>query len=251
MSGTPDMTLAQVLYDSVFRLSTSVTTYSGTVVPGFEPVNFYDWRDFSLFRPEAAAVAECDTNAVVSVDTICVWWAATGTDTVAVEGLISSVWTPLVTVDQADGAMQWVDIPSVAVEGVRCVFDGTNDIRQITIGRRLQFPIGQWQGVAPPKLLHGVVVETVISVNGSILGRNLRRITKEGQLSLNYLLQDWVRDYWNPFAIHASRYAFWWRWNPVTYPTEIAFTVADKIEAPKNSSPPGRMEVSMPLLYLS
>jgi hypothetical protein len=94
------------------------------------------------------------------------------------------------------------------------------------------------------------VVENVISVNGSILGRNLRRIVKSGNIELNYLTQSWVRSYWNPLAIHASTLAFFWRWNPVSYPKEIGFCVADKIEAPQNSSPPPYMSVSMPLLYL-
>jgi hypothetical protein len=263
MSGIPDMTLAQVLYDNALRKGT--VSYNGVIIPGFEPVNAYDWRDFSLFRWEPAAgsrVLMVQIDSAILVDSL-VFWATAEIPAGLVFGLDWSTdgigWTPLLSGLTVAGEMQWLDVPTPvtvpATKWLRFYLHNSTglpiDFRQISFGPKLQFPMGQWNGIAPPKLLHGVVVETVISVNGSILGRNLRRITKEGMLSLNYLTQDWVRNSWNPFAIHASKYAFWWRWNPVTYPTEIALTVADKIEAPKNSSPPGRMEVSMPLLYLS
>jgi hypothetical protein len=251
MSFVPEMVNAQILYDNVLRASGATVAYDGTVVDGFEPVNAYDWRDFSLFRPQATKVLQTDLVAASLVNSVCVWWNAAGSNTVLVEGWNGAAWVALVTVSQSAGTMQWVDFAGVSFTKYRFTFDGANDIRQITLGARFQFPMGQWQGIAPPQLLHGVVVENIISVNGSIIGRNIRRVVKEGLISLNYLDPAWVRSSWNNFAIHASRYAFWWRWDPVSHPTEIGFTVADKIEAPKNSNPPGKMEVSMPLLYLA
>lgn len=254
MSYSPSMVKAQILYQNVFRLATP--TYSGLEVAGFEAANAYDWRDFSLFTPATAAVLEV-TIPATEIDSSCVWWqddfvAGDPNAVVVVEAWTGAAWVAFTTHNKNSGDnASWRDASAaLTATKVRCTFTGTDNIRQITVGKRLLFPMGQWKSIAPPKLLHGVVVENVISVNGSILGRNLRRIVKSGDIKLNYLSQTWVRDSWNPFAIHASRYAFFWRWNPVSYPTEVGFCVADKIEAPTNSSPPPLMEVSMPLLYL-
>ena len=251
MTYVPAMVNAQVLYDNVLRQTGAVVTYSGAVVAGFEPINSYDWRDFSLFQPAASATLITELLASYSPDTVCIWWADAGSNQVQVDAWNGSSWVAVATVLQATNAMNWMDFTAVAGTKFRFTFNGTNLIRQITLGVRLQFSMGQWRGVAPPKLLHGVVMENVISVNGSILGRNLRRVTKEGEITLSHLEPAWVRASWDPFAIHASKRAFWWRWDPVNYPSEVGFTVAEKIVAPKNSSPPGRMETSMPIMYLS
>lgn len=260
MSSNPQMVMAQVLYDNVFRAAGAVVTYAGTVVDGFEVQNAYDWRDFSLFRPQANQYVTVTLLAPVIIDTFCVWWAASGSDVVSFEQWNGASWTSMGTISQSNGIMQWRDLALRTFSGdsaeiksdkFRFKSSGALDLRQVTIGRKLQFPMGQWNGIAPPALTHGVALENVISVNGSVIGRNQRRVTKEGQISMNYLLPEWVRYQWEQFVTHAVKNAFWWRWDPVGHPTEIAFTVAEKIDAPKNSSPPGRMQVSMPILYLS
>lgn len=248
------MVQAQVLWDNLLRLPTGATvTYDGTTVVGFEYVNAYDWRDFSMFFPTAGSHIVLDCAASHDADSLCVWWVDDlGTDTVTLEWWDGAAWNLIATASQGIGTgVHWIDF---AVQGAlkwRLTMSGIAKIRELCFGVRLQFPMGQWLGINPPKLLQGVVVQNVISMNGSIIGRNLRRIEKGGKIDLSLLLPDWIRTYWEVFAAHAATKAFFYRWNPVGYPDEVAFAVAASIEAPVNASPPPRMSVSMPIKFIT
>lgn len=246
----PTMVQAQILYANLLRSGT--VTYSATPVSGFEPVNAYDWRDFTLFRPQAAATLTVTLSGASAADSMVVWWMdAMGSDTVNLHYWDGAAWVWVAIVGQSSGAMSWVDFDSASSTIWRLTFSGSQNIRQIALGVKVQFPIGQWADVNPPTLLQGVVVQNVISVNGSILGRNIKRIEKSGKLSLNLLLPDWVRTVWNDFAIHASKLAFFHRWDPVGHPTEVAFAVASEINAPTNDRPQPRMKVDMPIRFIT
>ena len=247
------MVQAQILYQNLLAPPASVT-YSGTVVVGFDPINAYDWRDFTLFQSQAAATLVLDmASASAWSDSIVIWGpASAGTNGVTVEqSNDGTTWTdPLVTGNMPLANPYWFNF-AFTKRYLRLTFAGAAQYRQITVGTKLTFPMGQWLDVSPPMLVQGVVVENQISVNGSIIGRNLRRFEKTGQLSLDYLSQSWVRSVWDPFVQSAIRYPFWWRWNPVGYPTEIGFAVADSINAPKNTAPLPTMHADMNIKFLT
>lgn len=249
MSYEPAMVKAQVLYANLLR--SGAVTYSATTVSGFEPVNAYDWRDFTLFRPQAAAELTITFGSAQTANTLVIWWSGSGTDVVSLHYWNGTEWVSAGTVAQSGGPMVWLDITSASSTIWRLTFSGSQDIRQIALGLKLQFPIGQWAEVNPPTLYQGVVVQNLISVNGSIIGRNIKRLEKSGKLNLSLLLPDWVRTYWDAFAIHASKKAFFHRWDPVGHPQEIAFAVAESISAPTNDRPPPRMKVEMPLRFIT
>lgn len=256
------MVQAQVLYDSLLYRQRTNVFYTGTNIDGFEPINAFDWRDFSIFRASAGSV---DIRVQVPngglVDTLVVWQPAGGPSAPVVTVSTSpdgTTWTPIGNVVSLnDGAIRWLDLTPVTLPANGWVKVNINDAtytsdwRQISVGAKMTFPIGQWVGVNPPKLYQGVVVESVIANNGSILGRNLRRLEKKGNLNLTHLLPAWVRDTWDPFAIECGRHAFWHRWDPVGHPTEVSFAVAESIEAPVNMLPPPRMSVAMPIRFLT
>lgn len=264
MSYTPNMTCAKVLYNNILR--TTPLVYSGTAgtIDGFEYVHAYDWRDFSLYRlPDSTSGVFTMTLSMLggsrSFDTLCIWplnpsvsgSAPTIHATITVNG--STVFSG---VAGQTGRATWTSLGAVTTvtpgdEVVLTVSaSGTTfDIRQIALGTALVFPTGQWADLNPPKLTQGLIVENVISVNGSIIGRNVRRTERTGEIKLDYLDQSWVRNQWDAFAVHASKYAFFYLWSPVLYPDEVAFAVADTIVAPTNSKA-GRMKASMPIKFL-
>ncbi len=254
MTFQPTMTQAQVLYDSIIRSGS--LAYSAAQVPGFELPNLYDWRDFSMFRSAAGATLIVDMLASDTwADTLAVWpIVQAGADTgitleVSDDG---TTWaTVIVCASFTDPSPHWFDLAELTARYFRFTFDGAGNFRQIALGKRLQFPIGQWMGLNPPKLVQGVIVQNVISMNGSIIGRNLRRIEKGGRIDLTLLLPDWVRTEWDAFALHCTKLSFFYRWDPVKHGDEIAFAVADGIEAPVNDSPPPRMKVGMPIKFLT
>lgn len=255
------MVLPQVLYDSLLHRFQSTITYDGTTVDGYDDTNAVDWRDFSLFRASVGTTnLKIQSDATVRpVDTLAVWWLAhAGTATIYVEtSPDDSAWTTVATQALAQaGGIAWLDfaaanVPSSGWLRVRIVTTVALDFRQISVGQRLEFPVGQWNGIAPPTLYSGVVVDNVTAVNGSIIGRNVRRLEKSGKLDINLLDPSWVRDSFDPFNRHAGRYAFWYRWHPVGYPTEVAFAAANDIVAPVNERPRNKMKIEMPMRLLT
>ena len=246
------MVCAQVLWDNLlFRYLDDLQSSQATI-EGFEPSNAADWRDFSLFRPLPGCVLST-TIPSSPIDTVVVWPVAGVVGQIRITDHYG-VWRSDPIDLDGSGDIVWTNITAYTFPAgtlsVHFLGATTPDIRQIAIGQRLQFPIGQWAEVNPPRLTQGLVSENLIAVNGSILGRSVRRVEKQGQLSLEHLSPLWVRSTWEPLAAHAARYAFFHRWDPVSYPTEVAFTVANEVQAPKNSKA-GLMSVQMPTRFLT
>lgn len=255
------MNLSDVLFDNVLRRS-AAWSYSGAVTAGFEPQNAWDWRDFSIFKPAAGTTSLSHLlYGGTQYDTIVVWCTFVGTATcssIAVQdqygntlaSLTPTPASPLVTVRFAmqtvSGGGNVTFVPIGVSHGT-----GYFGIRQMTIGPRLTFPIGQWNDVNPLTLNQGQVMENVISMNGSIIARNVRRVEKKTSIELTHLTPTWIRTYWEQLSLHATRYAFWYWWNPTTYPNDTAMCAAEEIVAPTNMMPPPFMKVSMPVRALT
>jgi len=88
-----------------------------------------------------------------------------------------------------------------------------------------------------------------IGANGSVLGRSIKRLERQGKIQLENLTATWVRDSWEPFATHACRYPFFFQWNSRDYSSEVAFAFAEQIEPPKHTAN-GYLAVEMPIRML-
>lgn len=258
------MVLGQVLWDSLLYRYRSLVTFSGTIVAGFELGNAFDWRDFTSFRvPTGTSTISLtlplSLSGSVSIDSFVMWCVSNGTGLNLVATLKKNGTTIGTVTAGATSGITWNDLsPSVTVSAldvVTVVFNNatgsTMDIRQISFGPKVTFPIGQWSGINPPNLYQGVVVENVFSVNGSIIGRNIRRLEKQGSINLTHLAESWVRTTWDTFIQNVARHAFFYRWNPVGYPAEVAFAAADQINAPTNMMPPPLMQVQLGLKLIT
>lgn len=251
-----------VLYDNLLRRGT--VTFSAPEIVGFESVNAYDWRDFSIWaKTSGAQYIEVDLGAsgAAPVDTLVVWpvKGSEPTSDVFVEFADTlPTWTAsafLVTpamMTAAAGSPIIVTATATAAHRywrVGCSTAGW--LRQVTFGTRLTMQRGQWQGVTPTKFIGGNVFSNMIAENGSILGRNVRRTEKKGELSLSHLTDAWVRASWEPFAAHATRYPFFYRWNPSGKPDEVAFAAATEVDPPTNDSPPPFLRVTLPMRLIT
>jgi hypothetical protein len=254
---------AIVLYDNLMRTEANTVSYSGSEVSGFEVENAYDWRDFSLFRA-ATGTTTVDTllAAATTMDTAVVWTADRGvsgtivlkTETAAGSGVFTTQAT--FSLSASGESMLIATFASVTVAlGAKVRWEvqagaAVLDIKQLCVGVRLTNPIGQYVGQTPPNLFQGVVTTNVIAVNGSIIGRNYRRLERRDELKWDYLDPAWLRTYWEPFARHAARNAFFYQWAPSSYPLEVVMASAESIVAPENMMPPPKMKVSMPVRAL-
>ena len=253
------LTLGRVLYDNLARQSGATITWSGTESTAQPYENAFDWRDFSLFRVTATETANLDivlplggTLDCWSVFTSKYEATAAATITLYYESA-PAVFTQLGQVTITDEAklsmIAFTEVTVAAGRKIRFTIAASDEdllIRQLAAGPRLDFPMGQFQGITPPNLLQGVVQDTVVGVNGSFLGRNIRREVRTTEIDLMYLDPDWVRSEWQAFAQHAKKNAFFYMWAPELYPNEAVFAWG-KINPPVNSGPAALMQVSMPL----
>jgi hypothetical protein len=123
-------------------------------------------------------------------------------------------------------------------------------IRQLVVGEAMVAETGQFASMQYPTLLGGLKLTNSISANGSIIGRDVKRVERMGSLNLDLLTPSWVRSTWEPFAYHAARYPFIYVPNFAAYPNEVAFSVAESIDAPSNMGKGARMAVQWKLRHV-
>ena len=251
------MLLPKVLWNSPLRGITP--TFSGTTLAGKPPANAVDWLDFSYFEADSGNLDYTMTTDT-DIDAFSVYVATftgTGAETITLQYESSpSAFTTLGTaVNPAGGKLTWQEFTPVTVSSgrkIRFVINvgtGTLLIRQLVVGEALEMETGQFASMVYPSLNAGVKTSNTQSVNGSILGRTIKRQEKKGKLSLENLTASWVRSNWEPFAAHACRYAFIYAPNTRDYTDEISFaTMEGELKAPMNTAGRGsRMSVEMPL----
>ena len=245
------MIYPEILYDNVIRGITP--TWSGTTVSEYPPANCYDWRNFSLFEADTGNldfVMTADTPiSELSVYVRTLIGGSSNTIELQYESA-PAVFTSLQTVNPVQGKLSYDKFTEVTVATGRkirfVVTVGGGDtifIRQLVVGVAMVAEQGQYQSAQDPTLVNGVKVSNTISVNGSIIGRSIKRLDRKGNLQLDNLSAAWVRSDWEPFANHAARYPFIYQWNDRDYPDSTAFSTAT-LETPQHSGIGDLMNVS-------
>lgn len=285
MTYRPNLTYGEVLYENAFRRSLA-TSYDGTEISGFGYVNAFDWADFSLFATELSADRRLtfsfpfntvfDTFAIYVVpfetydlpDEAIIGLAligeaqigqSNGSCLVSLEletGAGTGIYTTIATHTFTSTDQLWMaHLPALyaiaTTERVRVRFTNSAGsqlvVRDMAIGQRLTFEMGQQADIAPPSLTSNVVLSNSMSINGSLLGRQSRQLAKTMAIELNPVTKEWVRGYWEPFAKHAVNKPFYYSWSPINYPEDACLASATEIVAPTNTTPVPHMKCSMPL----
>lgn len=260
-----EMTYGRVLYENLLRRSDATVTLTGTSFASFPAQNAYDWTDYAVWQIDAGDTAALDAEfaAPVIFDTWAIYTEPTGSDgaTITIQKETSAgsgSYTNIAYIDIADStAIAMADVGTQNIDSgrkVRILVEAGASVvrvRQVAYGSRLQFPMGQHEGVAPPSLTYGVVVDNKIAVNGSIIGRSYRRTSRKAEIDLEYLEPEWVRNTWEPFVKHSVRFPFFYQWAPESWAAEVVFAAAEEINPPRNSGPAALMSVTMPIHCLS
>lgn len=252
---------SRVLYNNILRQDGAAFSYSGVGVVGRAAQNAVDWRDFSLFEVDANSTTTLDIT-LPNGGTIDAWsiYVANYTGNVShgVELYYESspsIFTLLGDISAAGGTLslnQFSEITVAAGRKIRFSFaigTATMLVRQLVVGKCLEFERGQWVDITSPNFSQGIISDNIISVNGSAIARNIRRLSRSVTISLDLLNKDWMRNFWEPFQAHAARYAFIYQWSPTLYPNEVAFALAKEINPPVQNSR-DFMSITMPLFCL-
>jgi len=232
-------------------------TFSGTTISGKGPANATDWFDWSYFTADAGDLDYTMATAT-DIDAVSLYTRShttSSTITLKYESGVSS-FTTLATYTATSGKLDLTEFSGVTVSSgrrIRVSFTGGDvDVRQIVVGEVLESEQGQYDDMTYPTLTGGVKTSNLVSVNGSIIGRSIKRLERKGSLNLEYLSASWYRTNWEPFAQHASRYPFIYQPNPSGQPTEVSFaSVEGGVPSPSNMAGMGdRMKIKYKLHML-
>lgn len=252
------MTIGRVLYENLFRdPDVTSVTYSEAEVAGFEKENSFDWRDFSLFRIAPTAKLDFTFSVDKVLDTFCAYVIPSDAGDLSFglkyENIPASFLTLAIYLETAGDppiimkTFDQVTLLAGRILRVEFTSTGPEDIRQLVAGTRLDFPIGQHRGIAPPNLRGEFVTSNLISVNGSFIGRDKVRAEIQGEINLEFVQpQTFVRDEWLALMAHAERFAFFYAWDLDGFPDEVVFAWARSTPRPSNTGPSAKMTTNLP-----
>lgn len=222
----------------------------------FPEENGRDWFDYSLVAiADGAQTIDITLSAAADVDSAAVYFAAGAAGTVDIYldtggGFGASLAT--FTINDKPQLKRFASTALPIGGVIRFAINNTSGgviyLRQFCAGEGLLAEQGQRGGLNPPVLNQGLVVTNNISVNGSMIGRDVRQLDRRSTIALEYLTEAWVRTYWEDFTTEAIRHAFFYAWDPDFHPDEVVMASAETINGPVNmDTPVNRMSVTMPI----
>lgn len=267
MTFSPNLVIPEICWSNQMRSSDAVIEYQGaTEDPKYPLVNAVDWKDWTLFRVKEGitdVLFYLTAHPTMNTSNFC-WFVKSllPTDTgfsirlyrQTSPGVFSPVTAAIDPLANPLGMVNYGNITSAGTDPylIRFVVPTGKSlyVRQLFIGLSLIPETGQNVGVAPPSLQQQWKTTNALSVNGSLVGRNLIRLVKEYEINLEYLTPNFVNVLWKEFCTHALRYPFFFRWNPGSYPLDCMFASAKTVESPTVSKP-GRLTARMPLVGIT
>jgi len=227
---------------------TGVTVTSAQPAATNPADNAVDWLPFDFYQPDAAGASiqlklshasaqSCDYIALAKHDLFTLgarvsveysaddatYSTALAATTLADDGVFFQSFTVQsakywrITFDRADaGVIQ----PSIGIMALGTAFD-TSELPQI--------------GFTPP-LIDGDAGNTSISMDGTWLGKSIRKKALDMSFDFRLLSPAWVRTNWTPFMTHAQAKPFIISWDDVNYPSDAVMAwVEKKMPMPKYS----------------
>lgn len=246
-------------YKNIFRRSDATVTYS-TQSTGFEASNAYDWTPSTSWLPSASGASTLS----------CSFPEAVGADYLGVYGANLHQNGGSIKVEYSqDGGGTWTEVANhiagsttrdlifatwskVYAQDWRVTVTSTpaSNIPVLAVGELLRMWGGNKEGATPPRFARNVELRTNRSVEGTFLGRRVRRYGTTPQLLTVDIPDTWVDQYWLPFMIHAEKKPFFYAPNhgPHVGSRGAALCwVAGSIPAPKYSTQ-GFCTISLPLV---
>lgn len=243
------------LLDSDVTASTSETT--GPKDAPLRPDTAEYWQPTVL-----PATWEVDLGADTSIDYVGIAGANFGTSGVscvvdtAPETLVGSPeskdWTRFAeeAVPTDDAPLLFLDSAKTA-RYVRITLTGGTDMPimpAVYVGTALVIPreIGV-RGYTPIRFSRKTQLYGSVSQGGQFLGQNIKRKGLDGNVQFELLDPDWYRANFEPFALAARRYPFFFAFWPGEYTDDVSYCWTDRDIKPSYMGMPNYMQVSINL----
>ncbi len=237
-------------YDSLFLRSDAVVAASAEDV-GFPVENATNWLTYGggwrtsvvgqntmtvtfLGAESANAYALFKHNLGDIGGTVKLQWSDDGVGFTDVAG---SEKTP------ADNKCIFFVFDSIAHPIWRLLFTGIDALETLIVGQAFIGPTlqvfgGPETGWTPPNLAFNDDFVNSRADGGDFLGRSLIRKGNKTGFSVSAVNATWIRTDWEPFLTVAQLQPFYYAWNTIAFPTEVAYCYTeDNVQKPSYSNP--------------
>lgn len=114
----------------------------------------------------------------------------------------------------------------------------------IYVGTALVMERSLYGGHTPISLARDTELMQNRSRGGQILGQQIRRTGVRNSAAFRNLTAEWVRSTFDPFAVSARRYPYFFAWRPSAFPLEVGYVQTPGPIVPVNMGKRTFMEVS-------
>jgi len=225
-----------------FGFDNLITDLSGTLTAdseadGYNVENLQDWKPYTFWKP--AATGDHNAKIVFStprpVNYFCLYaqdlWKHGGTIALESSDDGGSTWVSRTgTITPVDSKPLYISFPQfiAAQWRVRVVSTPASAIGVVSFGVDMQLQYGAWKGFSPPIFNRNTVVTNQTSETAQPLARSINQAGNKLVLPLDFHTELWVRQNWIPFMKHAELKNWFFQWNPLDYPFDVAFCRTDK-----------------------
>lgn len=254
---------AIICYDNVLTspLLTSVVATSEQL--GFSVENCFDWYTTSYWSPTPASgyhIIYAEFSSAVTADYLAIYRHNLGTvgGTFYLEyshdnWATFSLATPSIT-GATDNELKINLFTAVTARYWRIVFNLSTAtpfyVGVVMLGRKLPLYRGMIGGFVVPR--HGRKNEIINqkTEGGQFVGRVKISQGARSNVTFKTVTQDWVRNYWESFVLHAELLPFIFSWNHEFFPQDACYCVTDG-DMPNNPINENRFhDISLPVQCL-
>src|SRR5690554_6527731 len=226
---------ARILWDSI------LVGGSSTQAALLTPDTYQRWR------PSGSGSATLTAPSTQSIDAIGIAGSYAGvTLTVQVSSSTGGSFTTVATLTPTDNKaiLVLLDNP-VTARRIRLQVSGACEVITVSAGMALQMQRPIFGGHTPDNMATATEYSNRISQSGQFLARDIVRQGLDLNYSFSNLTDTWVREYFEPFRIHAQRLPFFIAWRPDRYPEDCAYAWATDDIQPQNNSQRNLMDIQI------
>jgi len=187
------------------------------------PLTYEFWRATSLpawWKVDAGTSTSVNYVGIAShtlsdsTATVSVQYSADNSSWTTVDSLTPADNSPIMFLFAPVSARYWrIYITAATVPSVGVVYIGTT----------LDMQRACYSGLSPIDMSRNTVIRTNVSEGGQWLGRTIIRQGSSMSVGFRHLDYDWYKDNFDPFAVDALSYPFFFAWRPDGYPETIGY----------------------------
>ena len=222
---------AIICYDNLAESPLLTASTASSAAAGYSASKAWDWLTTTYWSPTSAGIQTLTFHfsAAVTADYFGLYRHNMGTVGAAVRLQYSSngsSWTDAFSdKTPADNELLLKTFASTSASWWRIRFDlGSSTealfVGVVAFGQKLTTQYGMPAGFTVPRHGRATQILNNKTEGGQFAGRSIISRGAKSTITIRAATQAWVRQYWEPFVLHAERKPFLFSWNHGTYPED-------------------------------